>query len=276
VPKDNPIYSLSEILREPQTMNEQSQRENKRGALDGTPAITELGQMAVEEVEIQTESRLIFATDPRSPGADRFRFLRMRLRELKDKTRLKSLVITSPLPEDGKSTVALNLATALSEGGRRPVLLIEADLHRPGLSRALGITPGPGLASWLEGGQEALSKIKRLEPLKWYFLEAGQAIGNPTEMLQSAPISSLMEELSPLFDWILIDTPPVMPLTDALSLARHVDATLLVIRADKTPKEAVEDAVSLIGPGHLAGIVFNSAERLNKVYAKYAGYYSKR
>src|SRR5579863_2826781 len=123
-----------------------------------------LGEISTEEVQVQPSSRIIMHTDPRSAGADRFRFLRMCLRELWNAGKLKCLQITSPLPQDGKSTIAMNLATALAEGGKRTVLVIEADLHRPTLSEQLGIEKRVGLAECLEGNINPMSVLRRLEP----------------------------------------------------------------------------------------------------------------
>lgn len=235
-----------------------------------------LSKTPVEEVELNDSQRIVMASDPRSPGADRFRYLRMRLRELRGKKQLKSLVITSPIPQDGKSTVSLNLATALSERGTRSVLLIEADLHRPSIARSLGIPARPGLAECLENGLDPFAALRKLQPLQWYLLQAGTPKGNPTEILQSVSTARILESLSPHFDWIVIDTPPLAPLTDALSLAPLVDACLLVMRAGHTPREAMEEALSQLGPGRVAGIVFNGAEGLDLRYAKYSGYYGKK
>ena len=233
----------------------------------------EVPQITVEEAQIPPESRIVFHTDPRSPGADRFRFLRMRLRELWDAGRIRALLITSPLPGDGKSTMALNLAAALAEQGKRAVLLIEADLYHPSLTQQLRIKPGPGLAECLEGGLSPLSTVRRIEPLGLYLLSSGEPHSNPTELLQSEALSGVMEELSSYFDWILIDSPPVTPLTDALSLARHVDASLLVVRAGHTPREAIEETLHLLGHERVLGILLNAVEGLNRLYSKYYGYY---
>jgi len=235
-----------------------------------------LGEIPVEEVQIKPERRIALLTDPRSPGADRFRFLRMRLRELKDAAKLQSLLITSALPQDGKTTIALNLATALAEGGKRTVLLIEADLYHPSVAQRLELKMQPGLGECLEEGLEPLTMLRRLEPLGWYFLAAGSVRGNPTELLQSEALADVMKKVRPHFDWILIDTPPVAPLTDAVSLSKHVDASLLVVRADRTPQEAVKGALALLGPKNVLGIVFNAAEGLNRLYSKYYGYYGKK
>ena len=85
-----------------------------------------------------------------------------------------------------------------------------------------------------------------------------------------------MQRLSPYFDWILIDSPPVAPLTDAVLLLKHVDASLVVVRADRTPQEAVKEALTLLGPKHVLGIIFNAAEGLTRLYSEYYGYYGKK
>lgn len=272
---EKPIISLKEFLeRSPKTPGELQ-------AIPGPdlpaelPASPDLSQVPEERVNLRPESRVVMINDPRSPGADRFRYLRMHLRALKTSAKLQSLVITSPLPRDGKSTVTINLATVLAEHGKRAVLVIEADLHQPALAKALGLAPRPGLAECLEKNLDPLSGLRRLDPLRWYLLQGGQPQSNPTELVQSAELSKVLAKLAPLFDWILIDTPPVAPLTDALSISRQTDATLLVVRADHTPREAVDDAVSHLGANRVAAIVFNGAHGLNRLYSKYSRYYGK-
>ena len=233
----------------------------------------DLQRVPVEEVSIQPLSRLVFHTDPRGRGADRFRFLRMRLRELSNARKVKRLLITSALPQDGKSTIALNLATALAERGTRAVLLLEADLHQASLSQQLGLKARPGLAECLEGGLDPMSALRRIEPLSWYFLPAGEPHSNATELLQSEALSGIMDALSPRFDWILVDSPPVNLLTDALSFKKQTDASLLVARAGRTPVEAVEEAIGLLGRDHVFSIVLNGAEGLDRLYSKYYGNY---
>ena len=232
----------------------------------------DLERIPVEEVLVEAASRIVFHGDPSSPGADRFRLLRMRLREIKNQTKLRTLLVTSPLPHDGKSTMALNLATALAQRGKSRVLLIEGDLHHSCLTSRLGIKVQAGLAECLEGALDPLSAIRRLEPLGWYLLAAGAPHRNPTELLQTEALSGTMQKLWPYFDWILIDSPPVLPLTDALLLRQQADASLLVARARQTPSDAVGEAVALLGQKHVLGIVLNCAERLGRIYSGY--YYS--
>jgi capsular exopolysaccharide synthesis family protein len=238
--------------------------------------VSGLDQASVEKVHLSAGSRVAMLTDSRSPGADRLRFLKMRLLELRQLAKLRSILITSPMPKDGKSTIAMSLATSLSERGQRSILLIEADLHQPSVGKSLGLRLKPGLAECLENGLDPLPLLHRLEPLGWYLLQAGNSRGNPTELIQSDALKPLVERLTQYFDWILIDTPPVIPLTDALSLSRQVDATLLVARAGRTPREAIEQALTVIGRKHVLGMVLNGADSLNRLYSEYYGHYGKK
>ena len=231
----------------------------------------ELDAVPVDRVLIPPSSRIVVHSDPRGPCADRFRLLRLRLQERWNAERMKTLIITSPLPGDGKSTVALNLATALAERGKRSVLLIGADLHHATLTEQLGLSDRPGLGECLEDGLRPFSVIRRLDPLGWSLLPAGKARGNPTELLQSTAVAELLRELSQQFEWLLIDAPPVSPLADSLALKQRTDASLLVVRAGRTPTQAVEQAVAVLGPKHILGIVLNGMEGLNRTYAKYQG-----
>lgn len=228
----------------------------------------------VEEVDIQMGCRLVVYTDPRGPAAERFRYLRIRLREPWETGKLKTVLITSALPQDGKTTIAVNLASSLSEHGKKRVLLIEADLHRPSLALQLGLKPGPGLVECLGSDVNPIPLIRRLEPLGWYLLKAGGKCINPTELLQAGALPGLLERLSPHFDWILIDSPPVIPVTDALAMAREVDAILMVVRAGSTPREAVQRSLAQLGRRKLLAVVLNAMEDLNLIYSKY-GYYNK-
>jgi capsular exopolysaccharide synthesis family protein len=269
------VINFSEILWKSGRKKNAGFRSDLVATSEDIQTASSLDHTPVENVQIKPGSRIALLTDSRSASADRFRFIRMRLRELRELAKLRSLIITSPLAEDGKSTVAISLATALAEGGRQSVLLIEADLHRPSLASSLGLRPKHGLAECLEDGLDPLAQIRKVAPLGWYLLSAGEPRSNPTELLQSDALPTVLQSLSPHFDWILIDTPPVLPLTDALQISREVDAILLVTRAGRTPREAVEETVKLIGRKHLVGIILNGAEGLTRLYSRYNERYRK-
>ena len=229
-----------------------------------------------ETVEVRPESRITAYTDPRGPTADRFRYLRLRLNQVWNAEKLKRILITSPLPHDGKSTVAVNLAVTLADEGKRTVLLVEGDLHRATISEELGLSGLPGIAECLENdGTDPLSLIRRIDPLGFYFLPAGNPRNNPSELLQRDGPTRMMESLSLNFDWIIIDSPPIVPLTDALSWKDRADATLLVARAGRTPASATEEALNLIGKKHVLAIILNGVEGLDRDYKKYYKAYTK-
>jgi capsular exopolysaccharide synthesis family protein len=229
-----------------------------------------LPEFPVEEAYVGSENRLVFHADPRSPAADRYRLLRMKLKTLGNSGKLKKILITSPLAHDGKSTVTMNLATALAERGKRRVLVVETDLHHSSLGKSLKLRPGVGLTGCLiDDATSPFSAIRRLEPLGWYILAAGETRRNPTELLQAPAFGHIMEQLSPCFDWIVIDSPPVIPLTDSISLQQHADASILVGRAGRTPREAVEKTIELLGKKNILGVILNGMEARDHLYYQY-------
>ena len=221
---------------------------------------------------VSPESRMVVYNDPRSIGADRFRLARIRLKSLQATKGFKTLLITSPLPGDGKSTVALNLATALSENGKQPVLLLEADVYRPSLVKKLELKPWPGLTDCYQQDSDPMLAIRRIEPLGFYLLPVGRPAEDDS-FLQSKYALQLIKKLSAIsFSWIVIDAPPTTPVADILALKAQTDATLLVVRAGQTPREAIDETTRNLGRDHIMGIILNGVEGLDHFYSKYYGY----
>ncbi|GEM_PF-1172575 len=243
---------------------------------DHCGSVFDLNQVPVEDATITSASRLVYHLDPDSPGADRFRLLRMHLGRLWESGKLRTLFVTSARAKDGKSTIVLSLATALAERGQRNILVIDGDLVRSSVAERLGIENRRGLAECLEDSLNPLLLVRRIGPLGWYLLSSGRPNTNPTELLQSSALSNVFEVLRPHFDWIIIDTPPVIPLTDTLSIARYADAGLLVLRADRTPRHAVQNAIARIGSQHLLGMILNGSEECERLYSQYNKSYSLR
>ncbi|MGH9421461.1 MAG: CpsD/CapB family tyrosine-protein kinase [Thermoanaerobaculia bacterium] len=235
---------------------------------------SELDKVPIHEVTPNSNGRLVYHTNPNSAAADRFRYLRMRLREIWRTGKLKTLLITSPLPQDGKSMIAINLATALAERGTRKLLLVDADMHHSSITHDLGLNDQPGLAESLENEINPLSCVRRIEPLGWYLLPAGRPVASCTELLQTEALPATLRKLTPHFDWIIIDSPPVIPITDPLSFIQYVDGVLLVARAGQTSKQAIEDSIALLGRKRIIGLALNVVKGLPRPYSEYC--YPKR
>jgi Mrp family chromosome partitioning ATPase len=229
--------------------------------------------VGTEVSPVPPESRVVVYNDPKSAGADRFRLAKIRLKSIQTAKKLKSLLITSPLPGDGKSTIALNLATVLCEEGKVPVLLFEGDVHRPTLVKRLGLKAWPGLTECYERGDDPMLAIQRIDPLGFYLLPAGQPLEDSVSFLQSNYTAQVFKgPLSSSFSWIVIDGPPTTPVADILALKAQADGTLLVARAGVTPREAIEESTRNLGRDHIVGIILNNVEGLHRTYSKYYGY----
>jgi capsular exopolysaccharide synthesis family protein len=229
------------------------------------------GQINGLTAHIGREAEELLQREQQGVMADRLRFLRAHLRSLWSEEKLKCLLITSACPNDGKSTVALNLAITLAEGGKRKVLVIEADMHHPTITKrlSLGFNRVPGLADCLDGRAEPAKAVLKIDPLEIFLLSAGKPGNHPTELLQSDALATVMRTVRKQFDWVVVDSPPVQPLSDALLLRQQTDATLLVVRSGRTPSSAVEEAVTLIGKKSILGMVLNGMEGLERRYSKY-------
>jgi capsular exopolysaccharide synthesis family protein len=179
-------------------------------------------------------------TDKESLGAEKFRFLSVRLRQLQQTRPIKKLLITSTIPEEGKSMVSGNLAAVLARKKQQKVLLLEGDLRRPVLGSRFGLGKLPGLTEWLQEQPAAMTSIYRLEGTGLWFLPAGKPADNPLELMQSGRLSHLMDQLASWFDWVIIDSPPVLPLADTSLWMRLADGILLVAREGVTQKRQLQ------------------------------------
>jgi capsular exopolysaccharide synthesis family protein len=219
------------------------------------------------------DSRLVSLMDQASLGAEKFRFLGVRLRQLSQTRSLKTVLITSTIPEEGKSTVSANLAITLAQRRQQKVLLLEGDLRRPSLSGKFGIRePLPGLSEWLQSDLRAITSIYHLQEAGFWFLPAGGQPENNLELVRSERLSRLVNQLTDLFDWILIDSPPVAPLADTSVWMRVADGVLLVAREGTTQKRQLQRGIGALEQSKLLGVVLNSSTNTDNdnYYQRYA------
>lgn len=201
---------------------------------------------------------LLTQASPQSPRAESFRQLRTNLQFANVSGQAKTIVITSSLPGEGKSTTATNLAISLSQAGQT-VCLIDADLRRPMVGEYLGLERNAGLTTALVGAAEVNDLLQQWGSDSLYVLTSGKIPPNPSELLGSAEMSDLIRRLEQVFDAVIIDAPPLLPVTDAAVLAQHVGGIVMVVRSQKLKKQDLAkslNALHMVG-GNLLGVVLN-------------------
>lgn len=230
--------------------------------------IDQFSQFQSLRLLVPPQGKLVSVTDKESLAAEKFRFLGVRLRQLRQSRPLKKVLITSTIPQEGKSMVAANLACTLARKPQQKTLLLEGDLRRPSLAQLFGLGKIPGMSEWLQGERGTTSSIYHLEDPGFWILPAGTALKNPLELIQSAKLAALMEQLTAWFDWIVIDSPPVLPLADTSIWMRLADGILLVTRQGTTEKKQLQRGLETIEQSKLLGALLNGATE-----AAHGGYY---
>ena len=218
------------------------------------------GQFQVLQVALPPQNRLVCYTDDESPAAEAFRLLGVRLQHIRKDRPLRKVLITSTIPQEGKTMVAANLACTLALRTQQRVLLLEGDLRRPALSQEFGLGRNPGLCEWLQGERALAKCIYHLEDPGLWFLPSGSAHSNALELLQSGRLSALMDQLAAWFDWIIIDSPPVLPLADTSVWARLADGILMVTRQGTTEKRHLQRGLEGLETKKLIGALLNCSQ----------------
>lgn len=211
---------------------------------------------------------MLFFSSEESPGTEQFRTLRSRLYQVREKQPLKKLLITSALPKEGKSFVAANLAQVLVRQQGRRVLLIDADLRAARLHLALGTSATPGISEYLLGEADERSIVQRGSMENLFLIPSGRAASNPAELVANGRLKTLLSRVEPLFDWIVIDSPPVIPVSDAGLLAKYCDGVLLVVRSGVTPFDVARKARDEFGDKNV-GVVLNAIDAGSSAYPPY-------
>jgi capsular exopolysaccharide synthesis family protein len=211
-------------------------------------------------VSASPASRLVCLIDNEGLAAEKFRFLGVSLQNLRRDRQLKKVLITSTIPQEGKSLISANLACALARKTPQRTLLVEGDVRRPSLSEVFGLEKNPGLCECLQGERDVTASVYHLEGLGLWFLPAGSAPKNPLELLQSARLSAVLDRLTAWFDWVIIDSPPVMPVADTSVWMRSADGILLVVRQGITEKRQLQRGLETLEPRKLIGALLNGAK----------------
>ena len=229
----------------------------------------------VEEVPFRTatDSLLIDAARPHEAPMEEFRTLRTRLNHMQSLQPIHTVVVTSASPAEGKSLTAANLALAESHLAGNTTLLADFDFRRPIIHTLFGIDRGPGITDYLMGQAPLHKVIKRIAGTNLYIMPAGQAVINPLELLNLREVKHLMDRLPSLFQWVIMDTPPLLFAADANLLGTMSQGTLLVVRIGHTTIDSVTRAMQSLCNNNVLGIVVNGARR-GELYSKYTYYHS--
>jgi capsular exopolysaccharide synthesis family protein len=226
---------------------------------------------------IEIAEQLVSLLAPDSFAADQYRALRHTMEGLRNGSSYQVIAVTSAGPGDGKTVTTLNLAGALAQGKDARVLVVDADLRRPSVAKYLGFgaVRMPGLADVIVDPACGLDRvIRRFQTFNLSVLPAGVPQSTPYEILNSPRLGSLLKEVRALYNYVIIDTPPLLPMPDARLIGKLADGFLMIVGANKTPRRLVRDALTLLDPAKVIGVVYNGDHQPLAQHYGYYGYYS--
>jgi capsular exopolysaccharide synthesis family protein len=231
------------------------------GATLGAVGSARAAEFSLREVlAARVEPHLLAITEPRSPECEQYRSLRTRLLQAGERQRMRAFVITSAGIGEGKTLTALNLAWLLAQTDGVRALIIDADLRQPCAADYLGIETDCGLSEVLTGETKLLEAIVKLQPSGLHLLPGGAAREDVAELLSGPRFGHLLDDARKMFDYIIIDAPPLGVFTDANLLINRADAALLVLRAGKTRYSVVDRLLEQLPRERMLGVVLNRAE----------------
>lgn len=217
---------------------------------------------------------LFFNGRKHSVGMEEFRTLRSRLYQIRDKQPLKTLLVTSALPGEGKTFTAANLAQAIVRQHDRSVLLIDGDLRRPQLHAELGAPLSPGLSDYLAGHSDEFAVIQRSPMQNLFFVPRGTDVPNPSELVANGRVKRLIDRVGNAFDWVIVDSPAAVAISDASVLSGISDGLLLVVRAGFTPFDVAQKIKRELADRPIVGVVLNRIEPQHRYGYYYSSYYA--
>lgn len=219
------------------------------------------------------EALLIDAKHPHEAPTEEFRTLRTRLNHMQTLQPIHTAVVTSPSPAEGKSFAAVNLALSEAQLANNPTLLCDFDFRRPIVHSLLKTSRSPGITDYLMGKIELHEAIRKVGDTNLYIMPAGEAVINPLELLNLKEVKQMLDNLPRLFNWVILDSPPLLFAADANLLATLCHGTILVVRVGATTIDSITRAMQSLCQNNMLGIVVNGARR-GELYSKYTYYHS--
>lgn len=210
----------------------------------------------VAQVNLSIDDRIPALFSAYGFASEQFRLLATRLQQMQRGT-LKSILLTSSVAQEGKSLMTVNLAMALAQGAGQNILVVDADLRNSGVCRTLRMGERSGIRDWYHSDSQVTDFIWRIEGFNIWVLPAGQETVDPLEVLKSPRMSKLLTGMSAAFDWLLIDSAPLLPIADAEVISRIADGTIVVVRRDKSSKTELKQALARVAPSKMIGLLLN-------------------
>jgi capsular exopolysaccharide synthesis family protein len=243
------------------------------------PVEKRLPEFARWEVEAErVEPRLVSITSPHSNYCEEYRSLRTHILHKSQRRKLQSIVIASVNPSEGKSITSLNLSWLLAQTDGVKALIIDCDLRMPSLTDYLGIETDKGLSHILSEECSLTEAIVKLEPSGLHLLPGGEARNDVAELLSGPKFKEILREAREMFDFIIIDAPPLGVFTDATVLINDADGAILVVRAGRTKYSAVDRVLEQLPKERMMGVILNQSEEVlaESNYGYSYGYYGKK
>jgi capsular exopolysaccharide synthesis family protein len=211
----------------------------------------------------------VFGSESGTPhAAEQFRTLRSRLYQVRNTQNLRTILMTSSVPGEGKTFVTTNLAQSFVRQPDRRALIIDGDLRCARLHVPLGAPNSPGLSDYLRGNADEFGVIQHGHEGNLCFIAGGSEVSDPSELLSNGRLKKLLDRVTPIFDWVIIDSPPCLPVADSTILANYCDGILLVVRAGSTATTVAQRACQELQGRNVIGVVLNAVEQ-SHMYGSY-------
>jgi protein-tyrosine kinase len=240
--------------------------------------VTLVNEADPARVRDDLDSRLVTLLKPDSFEADQYRMLRFAIERACPTEGSRVIAVTSSIPGEGKTLTTVNLSGAIANSSQARVLMVDGDLRRPSIAQVLGrgkVSRGWGLVDAILDRRLSLEQIAwRPEPFNLSAVTSRRPQADTYELLANGRFGELIRDARQRFDYVIIDTPPVLPTPDSRLLAEWVDGYVIVVAADKTPRKLLEETLALLGPAKILGLIFNRESYKHSRYGRY--YYQVR
>jgi capsular exopolysaccharide synthesis family protein len=264
VADEMPVITIPDVVESPESVEE------PRPA--AKPLTVAIGN-GVRRTSGEVDEHLVSLITPDTFEADQYRVLRHTVEQRRRTAGLAIIGVTSAGPGDGKTTTAINLAGALAQDRASRVLLIDCDLRSSAMARRLGLADGRGLVQAIVDPMLTLDDaIRHLPRFNLDVMAAGFETASPYELLKSPRLGDLFEAARRRYDYVVVDTPPVVPFPDSRVLAKVIDGFLMVVSAHRTPRRLIDEALDVLPKEAIVGLVFNGDNQaLSRSYHSYYG-----